>query len=230
MLAYRKPGGLLAPGGDMFRVVASGRVVGTGSAGSEYCYFNMPTLGGAVGDVMIIFNPYDGGNGAGSGGVSSAGAGWTSGTDAWMYANGTFAYKTLDATDIAATAMRFLARSAYSTMWVILRNLVGTSLTATLKQKLEIPTDATSVMTFPGYTKSGLSKGHIMLVYDRDNLSTWNAPAGHTPPYNVAQDGLFVGAISDLRNPSNYQSLSNLVWTMTGTQTYGQTGLLFELT
>lgn len=229
MLPYRKPGGLLAPGGDKFRVVASGRVTPTGTVGSEYAYFNMTTFGAAVGDFMLIFSPYDGGVGSGSGAIGGGASGWTIDNVVWMYDRGNFAYKTLASGDLALTAMTFLTRSAQAASYVILRSLVGQSLTGTLKQKLAIPTDATSLLTFSGYTRNADSKGHVMIVADRDTTSIWAPPFGYNL-YNVANDGTFACAIGDLRNPSNYQNLSNIVWTIGGTQLYGQTGILFELT
>lgn len=229
MLPFRKPGGLLAPGGERFRVIASGRVTPTGTAGSEYAYFNMTTLGGAVGDFMLIFSPNDGGGGAGSGAVGGGASGWTSDSVVWMYDRGTFAYKTLASGDIALTAMTFLARSTQAVTYVILRSAVSSSLTGTLKQKLAIPTDATALLTFSGYARNADSKGHVMIVADRDVTSIWTPPAGHNS-YNAGNDGVFACAVGDLRNPSNYQNSAALVWTIGGTQIYGQTGILFELT
>lgn len=215
---------------DQFKVVASGSILPTGAAGSEQAFFNMPALGVLPGDFMIIFSAYDGGNHSSSGAVSGGGAGWTSDSIVWMYDAANFASKTLDAADCAATALSFRTRTATHVSYVILRNVVGFGpLTGTLKQKLNVPDQgAVTSMAFAGYTKHPNSKGHVMLVCDRDTTSSWNAPALHNR-YNAFALTTWSMATADLRNPDDYKSGTPLIWTIGGVQLYGQTGILFEI-
>lgn len=214
-----------------FAVVAYSNILPTGGAGSEYATINMTTVSPAakVGDFMLMFHSNNDSGFAG-GTIDGGPTGWTSDTYVWSSLGYTadFAYKTLAATDISATAMRFLARSTYRVVWIIVRSLVGKTLTGTLKHKQLTDGGTAATLTFNAYTKAATSKGHLMVVCDRDATATWKPPAGTTLDYSYS-DGTFANAFGTLADPAKYASGTSIVWTTSGV-TFGQTGVHFEIT
>ena len=213
---------------DQFTVVFAGYVTTfSGTSGSEYALVNsLGARGAKPGDFAVMFTGI--GNGVNSAGsVDGTGVtGWTSAQFTWMY-DAAYAFKTLAAADCAATDMRYLARAAYPVFLVILRSLVSSSITGTLKTTPPLQNSG-AALTFPAVTKDPKSLGQFMIVCDRDVTSIWVPPSGYNT-YNYNNASPFAIAAIDLKIPSLYVSGTPIVCAVAGAQTWDQTGLLFEL-
>ncbi len=214
-------------------VVASGFITPTGAAGSEYGFIDMTQQKARVGDWIVFFLPK--GDGVNSNGTvgQHTGAAFATEVFAWSHGVDGFAsYRTLDENHLKATAMRVLCRDAFKLYYCILRSADGTPTVGAVKEKVTPSSGAYTVLNFAGYTKAAKSKGHVVLLMDRDPGSQFLPANGHLMfDQQTGQSILdtFSRASYLFGDPGGYPG-GGFSISCAGAQTWGQAGIVFEFT